>query len=104
MGGRSLTKRNPIVACGDTPLCMQARGAEGKLPEAPTSPPVILSERVGAGVGAKDRRTNPGVDPQARRRKVGPHPRRDWGNCGVTTVAGRGARRLLRPLSNLPPS
>ena len=42
----------------------------GEAARSPNFPPVILSERVGAGVGAKDRRTNPGVDPQARRRKV----------------------------------
>src|SRR5260221_13977668 len=35
-------------------------------------PPVILSERVGAGVGAKDRRTNPGADPRSSQRSFAP--------------------------------
>src|SRR5258708_1266882 len=38
---------------------------------------VILSERVGAGVGAKDRRTKPGADPRASRTSFDPprtHP------------------------------
>src|SRR5260370_4395449 len=33
---------------------------------------VILSERVGAGVGAKDPRTNPGADPRSSQRSFAP--------------------------------
>src|SRR5258708_40139403 len=33
---------------------------------------VILSERVGVGVGAKDPRTNPGADPRSSQRSFAP--------------------------------
>src|SRR5260221_1480410 len=56
-----------LVKC----LCELA-GFRRSLSRAQNHPSVILSERVGAGVGAKDLRTNPGVDPRSLRRSFAP--------------------------------
>src|SRR5258708_34840994 len=42
------------------------------LSRAENHPTVILSERGGAGVGAKDPRTNPGADPRSSQRSFAP--------------------------------
>src|SRR5258708_36355298 len=56
-----------LVKC----LCGLA-GFRRSLSRAQNHPSVILSERVGAGMGAKDLRTNPGADPGLARRSFAP--------------------------------
>ena len=57
-------------------------------------PTVILSERVGAWVGAKDLRTNPDAEPRAARRSFAPlgptHPSlQDDSNLDLSGALGR---------------
>ncbi len=58
------------------------------LSRAKNHPPVILSERVGAGLGAKDRRTNPGAVPRSARRSLSP--------LGPTHPSLRGCEEIAR--------